>query len=347
MTKIGHKPEIAKPIRKHQKIDANTNHNLDKYAQKCTSNADGDYRRDTDTFKHKARQKRLTQKLMIGMVNLDSDLTKSYWRTYNCCESLLQYDKKISFQRCKNRFCLDCNGYRTAKLINGYLHQIEAMTDPWFVTLSRVNCSWDDLDREISFLNSQFAKIRNWFRSQRLRGAIVFLDGLKKFEVTYSILRDDFHPHIHLIVDGQFNAYTLLGQWFRLVDGAGAQGQDVRQADPGSVKELFKYMTKFWKEDEKDNETIEAYNPEELDHIMKAMKGKQVFKSFGRIKKTPDVVPDSETLDVQGIKGGIHCWKWDKNSSDWINEYGEIFCDYKPNLRDQKIYNAIDRSQQI
>ena len=222
------------------------------------------------------------------------------------------------------------------------------MVDPYFVTLSRPNCTWDQLSDEIKYLNDKFGLIRGWFRTKKNRGLEISLDGIKKFETTYSIDRNDFHPHIHLLVDGRINAYTLLGQWFRLVDGAGGYGNDIRKADEGSIKELFKYMTKFWKVESKGNdEKFIVFPPEVLDHIMKAMKGKQVFKSFGKIKKVDDVVPDDETLDVDGVKDGVYSWEWDKDSHDWINDDGELFTGYQPNIREQKIYKAIEYSQGI
>jgi|SaaInlStandDraft_4_1057021.scaffolds.fasta_scaffold29128_2 hypothetical protein len=357
MANIGQPGKITKDIRTPKISQANTAQSLDKNAQKCTAPIDGGYRRDKSTFQHKAKQKHLTQKLMIGLVNVEvqnkingtyelSRLNGSYWRTYNCGDHLLQYNRKISFQRCKNRFCLDCNGYRTAKLISGYLHQIEQMEDPYFVTLSRRNCRWDQLPSEIDFYNHNFAKIRHWFKTRKNRGFAVSLDGIKKVETTFNLINETFHPHFHFIVDGRENAYTLLGQWMRLVDGAGGYGQDIKPADSGSIKELFKYMTKFWKVEGKgDQEKFTVYNPNVLDYIMRSMKGRQVFKSFGRIKIAKDQVPDSESLEVEGIDSTIDHWSWDPEFHDWVNTSGEVFADYNPTIRVEKIYQAIDRSQ--
>ena len=116
MANIGQAEQTTKTtLRTPRKAEEKTAHYLDKYAQKCTANVDGGYRRDKTTFQHKAKQKHLTQKLMIGLVNVEvqnkidgtyelSRLNGSYWRTYNCGSHLLQYNRKISFQRCKNRF---------------------------------------------------------------------------------------------------------------------------------------------------------------------------------------------------------------------------------------------------
>jgi hypothetical protein len=75
------------------------------------------------------------------------------------------------------------------------------------------------------------------------------------------------------------------------------------------------------------------------------MKGRQVFKSFGRIKIAKDQVPDSESLEVEGIDSTIDHWSWDPEFHDWVNTSGEVFADYNPTIRVEKIYQAIDRSQ--
>lgn len=327
---------------------------FNKYAQECTANNDGASRgaklaesnqSQDEYLLKKNRKKVISIELVMGLVNVPSPLNKSYWNTYRCGGVGLQEGKKMSFRRCKNRFCLDCNGYRTAKLMDGYLPQIEAMKEPMLVTLTRANCSWDGLEEEIKHLNRVFAKIRGLVRTKRNRGQEMYLDGIKKLETTFNLIARTFHPHFHFIVDGEESAYFLLGQWMRLARETSYEAQDVRPLTKGGEKELFKYMTKFWKETGSEDEpNIQAYPPDVLDHIMRAMKYKQVFKPFGRIKKIKDQIQDKDERIVESLHHGFGVWNFDYEAMTWVNEEGITLTPYKPNKRDQKIIKAIKKA---
>ena len=57
----------------------------------------------------RARAKYFTLGLMFGLVELKSELKKSYWNTYYCASTIEHDGNKLKSKYCKNRWCLVCN----------------------------------------------------------------------------------------------------------------------------------------------------------------------------------------------------------------------------------------------
>lgn len=319
-------------------------HHLDKLAQDYTTNNDAGFRRSIESFKKRAKSKTLGVELTIGLVNTHSPLKPAYWRTLHCNEDLLQYGRRVTAQYCKNRWCPVCNRIRTAELINTYTPVLRAFKEPQFVTLSAPTCKANELDTELRAYLEAFKRIKGYFQTRKNRGQTdIYLKGIRKIEVTYNQTTNEYHPHYHLVVEGKANAEALRARWLYEFPSADRQAQDIRRADEHSIKELFKYITKLWKEG-KDG-SVEVYSPEILDTIFRAMKGKQAFKAFG-IQKVTDPVEDIETVEVSDIPERIEAWRWEQVAKDWVSGSGEVFSGYIPNKRDTDLFDSIKQSRQ-
>jgi len=287
-------------------------------------------------LRKRAKAKAITNAICFKLVTLDSPLEKSYRNTLYCSDRLDQANGKITTKYCKNRWCLVCNRIRTAKLINTYSDPMEKLQDPQLVTLTIPNMIGSDLPGSIAQMTKTFQKIKN---TMRLRETPIV--GIRKLEVTYNPKRKDFHPHFHLIIEGEDIALDIVNFWLKHFPLARESGQDIRRADMNAGKELFKYFTKLLIK--VDGKTV--FIPQAMDTIFRSMKGRRVFQAMG-MKREAENVEDIEDLkaiedlELETNLGDDCSWFWQQDALDWVNiETGEILAGYNAS---SSIKNLID-----
>ena len=265
----------------------------------------------------------LSNTIALGLVNSNekSELRTSYWRTYQCTD-VISFDDtaKGKATYCKYRWCYTCNRIRTAKLINEYLPQLKQFKDAHFVTLTRPTCTADELPNRIKEMNSVFAKITTNCRKKYypIRGTKEEYKGLKKLECT---LRPNamYHPHFHLLVNTKEQADYILKHWLRLNKDADAKAQDVRKADENSYKELFKYFTKLNNGKRKKGEAL-SLDYKRLDIVFCAMKGTQVFRSFGQLRIVKEDFDDTDLMATTQLTDEYANRLFSWIDKDWIDK---------------------------
>lgn len=269
-------------------------------------------------FVKRAVSKYKTIEIILSLIDLQSDLNKSYWRTFHCCEILLQDGKKIIGHYCNNRWCIVCNRIRTAKLINGYLPVIKSnFKVPMFVTLTIPNVSAEDLRRSIEEMTRTIIKINDTFRHRR----DFRLKGIRKIECTYNEKHKDFHPHLHILVESKLAADQLVQSWLKNYPDADKRGQDIRPADQNSLIELFKYSTKITAKSKN--------NAEALDIIFKVLYKKRVFQPIGLKKvSVSEDVDEIQAQEINDLKSAVDVWVWEHEVKDWLNSSGELLTAY-------------------
>ena len=285
---------------------------------------------DKKTLVKKARRKFFTSKLSLRLVdaskqNVNSKLQKSYWNSYYCNAQLLyRNDGKITGKYCKCRWCMTCNAIRTAQSINTYVPVIKSWSDAHMVTLTIPNCKASDLRTTIYNMYESFRLVKMHFHNLRNRKSIDYkFIGVRKIECTYNPVRNDYHPHFHIIVKTKEMAQILHDQWLVRQSSANVKGQDIRKADIDSLQELFKYMTKVISK-RKDQSVIYA---DSLDVIFNAMKGRRVLQNFGfklpNIEENEDVKTTSEMIQA--------VYEWQSSVNDWVDlQSGECLTGYSP-----------------
>lgn len=119
------------------------------------------------------------------------------------------YERKLAGANfCKFRLCPMCAWRRSLKMFG----QVSAITDRiltdkkvrfLFLTLTVKNCKGENLRSTIKEMNEGFRRIvknsGHYKASKKLRENLC--GYLKAIEVTYNQKRDDFHPHIHAILE--------------------------------------------------------------------------------------------------------------------------------------------------
>lgn len=282
-------------------------------------------KKDGTYLKKRAKNAYFSKELARLLTALDSPLNKAYRRTlFDCCSTIVQEGKKLTAKYCDSRWCNTCNRIRTAKLINGYKKPLSEFSEPYFVTLTVPNVQGSDLKPCIAGMVRTFA---NTLKSNR-RAGIAF-NGIRKLECTYNAIDDNYHPHFHVIIDGEINARALLAGWLQRYSIADEKGQDCRPADPDSWIELFKYTTKLVTKTK--GEGFRIYIPA-LDRIFQAMYRVRTFQSFGCVRMVPEEITELQSEEYEIEPYEFLVWLWEGN--DWQSmTTGKALTGYKPSPR--------------
>ena len=189
---------------------------------------------------------------------------------------------------CKNRFCPLCAWKKAKKdsLINAVMMQYlykEHDKEFIFVMLSVPNVAGDELRDKISQMNRALKKMfeRKMFK-QMNKGYI------RKFEVTYNKDRDDYHPHIHLLIAVNKSYFTSrdyinqtkwLDNWRDVMQDDTIMIVDVRKVYGDFQKgamEMSKYMAK---------DADYLHNEDVFNTFYNALKGLRLTVYDGLFKK--------------------------------------------------------------
>jgi hypothetical protein len=252
-------------------------------------------------------------------------------RIRNCSNVLVSKDGKVTSRYCNSRACLVCSAIRTGKLWNKYENSIQALKEPFFVTLTQgPRVSAMKLEKTIATMTVNFKNCMEVLRKRKKN-----LVGFRKIEVTYSTKEGTYHPHFHVLVDGEEEAYWLVSEWLKRNPKASPKAQDVRKWEKGDLNEVFKYLTKFFDKEGNPIPTDAMYN------LVIAMDKKRSFQTFGNFAKGIQEVNDvNKELNpiAMDIQQGYYQW----NDDTWYS-----YKDFKPILENpttkkmQQHYNRL------
>ena len=288
------------------------------------------------TLQKRAKSKAFTQSYLFDLIDLKSNLNKSYWQTYHCAKVVLQEGDKITSRYCNQRWCLTCNRIRTAKMINGYKGELEKLESAQFVTLTFPNVKAKDLKTTIKEMSNNLQKVRK--NLNKTYGYT--LKGLRKYECTYNAKRNDYNPHYHLIIEGKEQTEKVIDLWLKQYPKAERKAQDYQAVDDNSINELCKYFTKVIS---KDND----YNPKALDIMFRACKGLRTFQPIGIKKDISEDIEEIQGQTIDWIAPQNEVFVYLRDVYDWVSGSGEVLSDYEPTKEDLKVINQEYKPQKI
>ena len=263
------------------------------------------------TLYKRAVSKYITNSIIFPLIDLDNIRKKRYWSTFHCVNILLEDEGKIIGKYCKQRWCVVCNRIRTAKLIKGYLPQVEKWQEPRFITLTYgKTVDSCDLKQRIKDMQSAWRKITDSNRKGNWG-----IKGVRKLEVTYS--KGRYHAHYHVLVDGYDKSEKIISEWRKRTQETKPRSpKDNVKADVNSVVELFKYFTKLFSKNSKGE--IKTYPPKAMDNIFKVLTGKRTVQPFGGVKMIEEEFSDQEA----NIHKETHVpivWEWHDDFKSWVD----------------------------
>lgn len=266
-----------------------------------------------------------------------SNCSRSYMSAYHCLDQTIP-DKetgKLVGKFCKQRMCFVCGSIMSAQLMDGYMPSLEPYMDRlYFVTLTARSPDRQFHRLHLKRMYKEWRKITQRASRQKRKD----FKGLRKTEDNP---RPDFmfHPHFHVLIVGKDNAYWLLQEWMKSWGSlADRVGQDVRKADKGSLKEMFKYMVKpfvgFDKKDSKGKRRSWKMTDEEVDQLNEvycALRKKRCIQPFGPgMKKVVEEIDETKlenAIDAPDTEDDV--FYWDRSIGNWVgNVTGKLLIDY-------------------
>lgn len=270
------------------------------------------YTANQESFQKRAKSKAVSDAVVLKLVSLESKLNKSYWQTWHCSRTVLQDGEKLSSRYCNQRFCTVCNRIRASKLMKAYLPAIDAMQDPYFVTLTRKNVKPAYLRTTIEDMVRKFDQSLDVLKKRGIR-----MQGIRKTESTINETTRECHPHFHVIVDGKENARMMVAEWHKRNKGVSTlKAQDVRPLI--DAVELFKYFTKLLTKSGQ-------FLPVEMDKTFIAMRNKRVYQPFGGIRKAVEDIEVRQVSECDWKAPQVEIWTFQSGGrfTDWYNVNGE------------------------
>lgn len=257
-------------------------------------------------FIKKQIAKSITLAQLFPLIDLDSPLKKSYWRTWHCNNILLQDGHKMTSSYCNGRWCNVCNRVRMAKMINGYSAPLLKLKDLHFVTLTAPNVFGEDLTNEIDCFFNSWRKI---YKNIKKNYKHLPLRGMRKFEITFKP-HTGYNPHFHFIIEGKKPAELIVKLWLDIKNGTKINAQDIRKANDGSLLELFKYAAKGVHKGK--------FHAKEIDWMYQNLHGRKTYYPVGIKKVTTEDVDEIDSQEITFAGNRIDVWKWDKDFKDWV-----------------------------
>ena len=263
-----------------------------------------------DKYIKRQKAKAITMGQLMPLIDLNSNLKKSYWNTYHCNRHIEQKGNELKSSYCDARWCTVCNRVRMAKMINAYGPTLMSLDDLHFVTLTAPNVSGKDLRLEVDNMLSTWTKIRKFISKYR-KG--IKLRGMRKLECTFNP-KSGFNPHFHLIISGLKESELIVSKWLELVYGASPKGQDIRKANEGSLIELFKYTAK--------GVVKGKYYPFQMDTIYHSLYYRKTYYPIGIKKIVEEDIEGIEVQEVDFLDGETNLFEWDAESKEWFDSNG-------------------------
>ena len=253
--------------------------------------------------------------------------------TKNCGDFLIfaecvkdNYRKLVDANFCKDRMCPMCNWRRSRKLqsqIFKVLHAAVAEVPKMrfvFLTLTVRNVKGEDLNSTITEMLKGFKALFDLKEVDKPT-----LGYVRNLEVTYNAQRDDFHPHIHVLMgvksDYFANHYISHARWVEMwnhllkldyepqVHVKAVRKRNDEQVPAGMAMEIGKYIAKA-------EEYLHEGNEELTDRIIgtlaAALKGRRLIgfgKLFRKLHKELNLsdIEDKETDLVGGDEKNCTC----------------------------------------
>lgn len=187
--------------------------------------------------------------------------------------------------RCHDRLCPFCANARSRNVADDLAKILEGMKTPRLMVLT-IKSVAGELRDQLTFLRRSFGKLRR--RSAfhaRVKG------GAYTVEVTVNPKSRLWHPHLHIIFDGEYFPQRLLRHlWHDVTGSAEIVWVSAVKDAPGMARELAKYIGKVQRIDDLDDDQIREY--------ARSVRGARMVQTFGdrhgcTVKDVDDNRPDA------------------------------------------------------
>ena len=236
------------------------------------------------------------------------------------CGDFLQFlsDEKIEHLKlenanfCGNRFCPQCSANKAREdavqlsaMVN-YLKQ-EFNYEFIFLTLTAPNIPAHRVEEELKEYAKSFERL---FKTKKVKTAIK--GYVRKLEMTYNSVRNDYHPHYHILLAVRKSYFTQSSQyisqkeWLRLWANA-KKDPTIKSVDIRKFKakdDLYKAVFEISKYISKDSDYM--YSKDVFKVFYKTLKGKRMLSYSGAFKDAVKLYKSGDLVDYMGEDPNEH-----------------------------------------
>lgn len=220
---------------------------------------------------HQAARDRIIRSLAAGFYPAQKRGSR---RLSSCCSTARLYVNptlgKVRpwLNRCKHKLCPFCARARSATVAADLLGILKGMRHPRMMVLT-VKSTSRVLSDQLVALRRAFSRLRrlpDW--KTRVAG------GAYTLEITVNRTSGLWHPHLHIIYDGEFFPHKLLQRhWHEVTGGSRVVWVSDVKNMPGVANELAKYIGKVQHLDKLTDQQIRDYTL--------AVNGSRMVQTFG------------------------------------------------------------------
>ena len=260
---------------------------------------------------------------------------KTIERINNCAtflQSVSNFDRNrskiVKANRCMNRFCPICMATKARKEAYMLLIILKFLScakgyEFIFLTLTVPNVAGDELVRE---LDEQYLALKRLIQRKEFKA--ISNGFIRKTEITYNQKRNDFHPHIHMLIAVNKSYFTekslYVSQhkwqeiWKKCKKDNSITQVHVKKANESSFKELAKYEAKDF--------DMLGYSQEVFDVFYKALKGRKTltfngcFQEAKKMYKEGKLDEYKEVDKTEYVDTFFHMFNYSKSKYDFIKE---------------------------
>lgn len=227
----------------------------------------------------------------------DEDLEQIAVKMGCCCQypflsSFSDGTVRPTMMTCHKRGCPHCNQMRSAKLQKQAAAAVLAMDSPRFLTLTLAS-SDRPLADELKRMRKSFANLR---RSQVWKQCVE--GGVYGVEVTRNNRTGEWHPHIHIIIDGTYMPHAdVKNAWLKATGDSAIV--DIRAVS--SRRNLAHYITKYILKGNTSPTSdggkfapVDTWPYHAIRELFGALAGMRLLQTFGSLHGKQLVRPDSE-----------------------------------------------------
>lgn len=206
---------------------------------------------------------------------------------------------------CGVRLCSHC-AHQKAETAGNKVEQFSlGKTNLKYLVLAERNSK--NLQEGIKSLYASWDRLRrSVFWKRNVAGCIAVL------EVTYSVKRKDWHPHLNILLEGEYMPFKLLNLKWKKATRQRGQTSRIQKANNGTVAELLKYTLKIaeYREGEgTEGRVLEILfdDPRVLDEFLSAVYGVRLIRTYGSFRSMGDVEVEEEKCPDCGSTCFVDC----------------------------------------
>lgn len=266
--------------------------------------------------------------------NIGGVMSNQVKERISSCGDFLQFlsDEKIEHLKlenanfCGNRFCPQCSANKSREDALQLATMIDYLKQEYgyefiFLTLTAPNIPAYKAQEELKEYSKSFERL---FKTKKVKTAIK--GYVRKLEMTYNSVRNDYHPHYHVLLAVRKSYFTQSSQyisqkeWLRLWANA-KKDPTIKSVDIRKFKakdDLYKAIFEISKYISKDSDYM--YSKDVFKVFYKSLKGKRMLSYSGCFKDAVKLYKAGDLVDYMGPDPSEHIkyvkrlwYAWDSN----------------------------------